>query len=128
MYYIEAQDLADSGYAPINVFDELWLIATEKAPHFPIVKIGAAWCEQVYSITFLKHSQDYYGIDIDLTSRLQSLAAERQVIIEKRLYDKVHADYQFFGNRDQFVSFKSLSGPSYESLKGIPNPVEVFRT
>ena len=70
MYYIEELDLSDSGYNALQIFDGLWHLATETGAEFPDVKIGAAWCEEVYPITFLAGSRDYYGIDIDLTARL----------------------------------------------------------
>ena len=128
MYYIEAQDLEKSGYRPLQVFDGLWQVATDTDERFPVVKIGAAWCEQVYAITFLRGSQDYYGIDVDMTARLQALAQERQVVIERRLFDKIKADYEFFGNKNDFDSVRLLSGPKHELLKGIPAKIEVFRT
>jgi class 3 adenylate cyclase len=128
LMYIEEQDLAQSGYVPLQIFDGLWQVATDTDERFPIVKIGAAWCEDAYAITFLRGSQDYYGIDVDMTARLQGVAHERQVIIERRLYEKIHADYERTGNKTDFRSFQSLVGPTRESLKGIPGEVEVFRT
>ncbi len=62
------------------------------------MKIGAASCEEAYPITFFPSNRDYYGIDIDMTARLQSLATSRDVVIDSRLRDKVVADYQRAGN------------------------------
>jgi hypothetical protein len=73
MYYIEDSDLKQSGVTPFELFHSLWLIATEdRREVFPVVKIGAVRCVQVYSLTFLKGSQDYYGLEIDLAARLQA--------------------------------------------------------
>lgn len=128
MFYIEASDLEQSGYVLLQVFDGLWQVATERDERFPVVKIGAAWCEDAYPVTFLRGSQDYYGIDVDMTARLQGLAKDREVVIERRLYDKINADYQRTGNKNDFRSFRSLHGPKREILKGVPGEVEVFRT
>jgi class 3 adenylate cyclase len=128
MFYIEALDLLQSGYIPLQVFDGLWEIATNTDPLFPVVKIGAAKCEQVYPMTFLRGNQDYYGIDIDLTARLQSLAREREVVIERQFYEAITANYLWTDNKEQFESYRALTGPTQEKLKGIPDVVEVFRT
>jgi class 3 adenylate cyclase len=128
MYYIELSDLKQSGYAPLQIFDGLWQTATETDSRFPAVKIGAARCDHIYALTFLRGSQDYYGADIDMTARLQSLARERQVVIERRLFDELAADYHRIGNQNQFGSFRSLRGPKSERLKGFPSAIEVFWT
>lgn len=126
MFYIEASDLG--GHSSLQIFDGLWQIANDSDPIFPIVKIGAARCEEVYPITFFQGNQDYYGIDIDLTARLQSEAREREVVIERRFYDEITANYREIGNQDQFVSYHTLSGPVLTELRGIQNKIEVFRT
>lgn len=128
MYYIESKDLEQSGYVPLQIFDGLYQVATETDDRFPIVKVGAAWCEDVYAISFLRGSQDYYGIDADLTARLQGLAHEGEVVIERRLYDRIKANYEHTGNKNDFPSFQSLVGPTRETVKGVPGQIEVFRT
>lgn len=128
MYYIEGPDLQQSGYTPLQIFEGLWQLATEEGPEFSDVKIGAAWCENVYPITFFPGSRDYYGIDIDLTARLQSLANNKEIVIDSRLYDKVTADFNHTGNRDDFVGVKRLNGPEKVVLKGISHEVLIYRS
>ena len=108
LFFIEASDLQRSRYTPLQVFDGLWQISRESSLDFPDVRIGATWCDQAYSITFLRGNQDYYGIDVDLTARLRALASERQVVIERRFYDRVAAEYQKSGNKEQFPSYRSF--------------------
>lgn len=127
MYFIEESDLRASGYTELQVYDGLWQMATETAPEFPEVKIGAAWCEEAYPITFLVGSRDYYGIDIDLTARLQSEARNKEVVIDSRLCERVLACYRNTGNQDNFTSVSRLRGPETVLLKGIPNPVKIHR-
>ncbi len=127
MYYIEEGDLLHSGYTSLQIYDGLWQIATESGPEFPDVKIGAVWCEDVYPITFFAGNRDYYGIDIDLTSRLQSLADSKEVVIDFRLHEKVMRDYDGAGNRDQCVSVRRLVGPEKVAPKGIPKKVLIYR-
>lgn len=127
MFYVEDGDLQRSGYVPLQLFDGLWKIATETDHIFPAVKIGAARCENAYSITFRQGNQDYYGIDIDMAARIQGEAQERQVVIERRLYDNITTNYNATGNKDNFESYRSLSGPVLRPLKGIPHEVELFR-
>ena len=127
MFYIEEMDLLASKETPLGIYDGLWQVATETDAIFPAVKIGAAWCEDVYPITFLAGSRDYYGIDIDLTSRLQSMADSKEIVIDFRLHEKVMQDYESIGNKEQFVSVRRLVGPEKATPKGIPNKVLIYR-
>lgn len=127
MYYIECQDLKSSGYSPLQIYDGLWQIATESDSNFPEVKIGAAWCEKAYPITFIQNGLDYYGIDIDLTARLQGIADSKEVVIDFRLHQKVMQHYQAAGNARQFVSVARMVGPEKVNLKGIQNKTLVYR-
>lgn len=127
MYFIEVSDLQSSGYSPLQIYDGLWQLATENGPEFPDVKIGAAWCEEVYPITFFAGNRDYYGIDIDLTARLQSLASNKEVVIDSRLQGKVISDFNQTGNQDDFVSVRRLKGPEKVAPKGIPHEVVIYR-
>lgn len=130
MYYIEESDLLKSGYSPMQIFDNLWQVANEAGPEFPEVKIGAAYCTDVYSLTFFKGHQDYYGIDIDMTARLRAAAtASRQIVINRRFHDAIRQRHTNAGNGEQFdESFLSLKGPESITLKGVPGEVEVFRS
>ena len=127
MYFIEEPDLVSSGYTPMQVYDGLWQMVTETAPEFPDVKIGAAWCEEVYPITFFAGNRDYYGIDIDLTARLQSMANSKEVVIDSRLREKIIEHYSRAGNNDQFVGVRRLEGPEEASPKGVPHTVQIYR-
>ncbi len=127
MYYIEEEEYLESGYSLLQIYDGLWKIATDNDPHFPDVKIGAAWCEEVYPITFQAGARDYYGIDIDLTARLQAIAESKEVVIDFRLHQKVLESYVSVGTQSQFVSVRRLIGPEKVSLKGIPQKVLVYR-
>jgi class 3 adenylate cyclase len=127
MYYIEETDLLASGYNALQIYDGLWQLATESDPNFPEVKIGAAWCEAVYPITFFAGNRDYYGIDIDLTSRLQKIAETREVVMDFRLHERVMMGYEASQKGDDFVSVRRLVGPERVSLKGIPQKNLIYR-
>lgn len=127
MYYIEESDLIRSGYTALQIYDDLWQIAAETGADYPEVKIGAAWCDDAYSITFLPGSRDYYGIDIDLTARIQAIAASKEVVIDARLHRRVLENYQVTGNKEQFESVPLLRGPETKELKGIPGIVTIYR-
>jgi class 3 adenylate cyclase len=127
MYYVEEPDLLESEYKLLQVYDGLWKFVTEAGPEFPDVKVGAAWCDDVYPITFLPGKLDYYGIDIDLTARLQAIAGSKEVVIDQRFHQKVIEDWTLIGNSEQFESPKRLTGPEDVALKGIPGKVTVYR-
>ena len=126
MFYVEEVDLAKR-LTPLQAYDALWQIATETGAEFPNVKIGAVWCEDVYAITFLPGSRDYYGIDIDMTARIQHEAKSREVAIDARFHDRVMHSYNAIGNQEQFESVRKLRGPEELELKGIPGKVTIYR-
>jgi class 3 adenylate cyclase len=126
MYYIESDELLLRGYSSLlPIYDGLWQIATEKAPSFPEVRIGAAWCEEVYPITFQQGTRDYYGLDIDLAARLQSTAESKEVVIDFHFYEKMLQTAKV--PPSQYISFRRLIGPEKVSLKGIPQKALIYR-
>jgi class 3 adenylate cyclase len=127
MYYIESYELLEKGYSLLQIYDGLWQIAAETGPEFPDVKIGAAWCEEVYAITSQAGARDYYGIDIDLAARLQAIADSKEAVIDFRFHEKILGNYNSIGNQSQFVSVRRLVGPEEVSLKGIPQKVLIYR-
>jgi class 3 adenylate cyclase len=127
MYYIEETDLLSVQYNALQIYDGLWQLATDPDPNFPEVKIGATWCEDVVPITFFAGSRDYYGIDVDLTSRLQSIADTREVVIDFRFHERVMIGYEESQKGDDFKSVRRLVGPEKVSLKGIPQKVLIYR-
>lgn len=127
MIYIEETDLTASGYDPLQIFDALWQIATENDPRLPTVKIGAAYCTQVYPITFLAGSRDYYGVDIDLAARLKGLAAPKSIVINDKFREKVMDGYRPIANQEQFKSVATLQGPESCAVNGIPGTVTIYR-
>lgn len=72
MYYIEDTDLSESKNNVLQIYDGLWQMATDTSPEYPEVRISAVSCEEVFPISFFPGQRDYYGIDIDLASKLQS--------------------------------------------------------
>jgi hypothetical protein len=126
MFYIEDIDL--QGYNALQLYDDLWQIATETdAVIFKDVKIVAARCEQAYAITFIRGNRDYYGIDIDRTAHLKSKAAARQVVIDSQFHAHVMDWFKTTGNKNDFKSVLRLRGPERDNFKGIPHEVAFFR-
>lgn len=130
MYYVEDRDLAALGSSPLRVFEALYQLATDRDRIYPLTKIVAAHCTSVYSMTFLRGSRDYYGIDIDRCARLRGIdpePREREVVIDSRMYEQLRAEYEQPG-MNQFDSFLQLHGPTTHEAKGIPDPIRVYRT
>ncbi|MBI5886021.1 MAG: adenylate/guanylate cyclase domain-containing protein [Deltaproteobacteria bacterium] len=127
MFFIEESDLLDSSFTPLQIYDALWQIATDKTSIFPEVKIGATYCKNVYPITFIKNNRDYYGLGIDLAARLKALAKPKQVIVDSMFYDKIMSDYNGIGNKNDFLSVRNMTGPEKQPIKGIAQDVTFYR-
>jgi hypothetical protein len=126
MYYIEDRDLEQKGMNHFQVYDALWKIATQQSHLYPDVKVSAAWCDDVYALTFIPGQQDYYGLGVDRTARLKGHVGNKQVIIDEALYRKVEADIHAEGGLHAHTSTQRLHGPNAVNLKGIPAPVTVY--
>ena len=132
MYYIEEADLTASGYSPMQIFDALYQIANETEQDYPKTKIVAAYCSSVFPMTFIPGARDYYGIDIDRAARLKGdmtpAVREGEVLIDEGFYNRIMPSYEATGNKPQFISIQNLQGPTERTLKGIAEPVRVYRT
>lgn len=131
MFYIEGVDLESSGNTVLTIFDQLIQIATNSNSAYPPSKIVAAYCTSVYPMTFLRNTRDYYGIDIDRTARIRSTPMVRELVIDSNMYDKIKVEYDRTANKQQFPLFPLLKGPltiPHEDSKGIPLPIQVYRT
>ena len=121
MYYIEDKDLAAEGYSHFQIYDALWQIAVQQSGLYPDVKISAAWCDDVYPVTFIPGQQDYYGLGIDLTARLKGYALPKEVVIDERLYQRVMQ-----GVKDKHASIQGLRCPRAVQPTGIASPVNIY--
>ena len=131
MFFIEDRDLATTGETPLQIYDGLYQVATDMSSAFPPTKIVAAYCTSVYPMTFIRGTRDYYGIDVDRAARLKSIKPrprERELVIDSEMYLRVKSHYDASGNQHQFSSFLALKGPAEHHAKGIPQPLQVYRT
>jgi hypothetical protein len=122
MYYIEDSDLAAAGYNHFQVYDNLWQIAVQQSGLYPDVKISAAWCDDVYPVTFIPGQQDYYGLGIDQTARLKGEAKPKEVVIDEQLHQRV-MQYEHALDHE---SIKKLQGPRSVQPSGIASPVNLY--
>lgn len=83
-------------------------------------KVAIHYCEEVYNITFFKGYNDYYGKDIDLTSRLISKAKENKIVISESFYQKVLQDLKNQGIAQDSEYMKYVSDKYIEDFKGVP--------
>lgn len=128
MFFIPEAGLQQMGHTPLTFFDALCMIVKEREDYRLDVKIGVVFSEQVYSIAFFPGSEDVYGKDIDLASRLQSAAKTRQIVMNPTFYQKVHAEYDKCGNKEEdFGCVRMIVGPIKEPVKGFQEPVDVFK-
>lgn len=127
MYYITDHELTSSGYSSLFIFDALSKLAQETETYFKPVRIGAARCEDVYAMTFLPNTNDYYGRDVDLTARLLDLASAREVVINEPFRESIMARYNEVGNKPQFEPVLRLQGPWPVMLKGFDSYINIYK-
>lgn len=128
MFYIEDADLESSGNTVLTIFDQLIQIATNFNSDYPATKIIAAYCEDVYPMTFLRNTQDYYGIDIDRTARMKTIEPapmKRELVIDSHMYSKIKLQ----DSSNQFLpQIQRLIGPVEHPVNGITQPIQIYRT
>ncbi len=78
-------------------------------------KAAIHYCNDPYNITY-NAANDYYGNNIDLTTRLMEKSKENEIVISERYYQKIFAEEPEF--------LKNTSDKLEENLKGISEPVE----
>lgn len=87
-------------------------------------KMAIVRCEAVYDISF-DERPDIYGNEVDLTSRLLSLATKGQILLNEEFYGKMKnqclSEQQVIALRD------SLSQPWSQPVKGFSYPVTLFK-
>src|SRR3989338_2952552 len=127
MYYITDEELSTREYSPLQIFDALAQLTKEADRLFKPIKIGAARCMDVFAMTFLSNTNDYYGRDIDLTARLLSQASESELVINEQFRDIIMTRYNETGNKEQFASVKCLQGPWPVMLKGFDSYINIYK-
>jgi hypothetical protein len=120
-------ELEMQGETPLTLFDGLINIILSDEPYFKEVKIGAVYCKEAYDITFLEGVPDIYGIDIDLTARLVSLADSQEIVMNSEFVEKIREEYDRILNKDNFPYVQKIIGPWYHKLKGFEDKVKIFK-
>ncbi len=128
MYYIPALELLETGETPLQVFNSLCMIANEPDEQlFRTVKVGIAFCESAYAITYWKGTPDIHGKDIDLVARLVNLAEPREIVMNEGFYQKLQGAYQSTGNKKAFEEVEKIKGPWPVMLKGFSQYNNVYK-
>lgn len=128
MYYISHQGLSESGQTPLQVFSALCMVANEPDESlFRSVKVGIAFCENAYAITFWKGVPDVYGKDIDLAARLVDLAAPREIVMNEGFFQRVREAHRSTGNKEDFREVDKIRGPWPVTLKGFSNYINIYK-
>jgi hypothetical protein len=119
MFFIPEKDMKEE--SALSLYAGLCSIITvvdEDKKFFSDVKIAAAFCNEAYDITFLRDVPDIYGKDIDLTSRLLSVAQGNEIIMNSEFCNRVRDCYNMIGNKQQFSEVGKIIGPWPQSFKG----------
>jgi hypothetical protein len=126
MFFIPEGQLR--GESALTLFDGLWGIVNSKDPYLQQVKVGAAYCQEAFDITFIKGAQDIYGKDIDLTARLASVAGSQEIVMNAEFYGRVRSEYDAAGNKEQFAAVPKIAGPWPQPLKGFKHNITIYKT
>ncbi len=127
MYYIPERWLRERGETALLVFSSLCMIVNEPDEHlFRGVKVGIAFCQKAYAITYWKGRPDIYGKDIDLAARLVALAEPREILMNDGFYGRVQED-QSHGSKELLEEAKKIRGPWPVMLKGFTEYINVYK-
>lgn len=126
-FYVEAADLSANDLGVLHIYDDLWRMIHTHGNGFPSIKAGAAYCESAYAVSFLNDQQAYQGSDIDMTAKLLAMAQTREIVTERRFYEKLKTacDLESTGRPWQRLG---LHGPTRLILPEIERAVEIFRS
>ena len=125
MFFIPESEL--KGETALSIFSGLCNIINSNEPYLREVKIGVAYCQQAYDITFIKDTIDIYGKDIDLTSRLLSVARRNEIIMNNEFVEQIHKKYNMIENKDQFEEVRLIVGPWPQKFKGFEKSVTIYK-
>ena len=85
-------------------------------------KIGLHLCFDVYNISFVPHTNDYYGRDIDVVCRLMKKATAGEIVLSETLYQHIVDESRAFP--EQTPALLPRCGKTVkEAFKGVPEPV-----
>jgi hypothetical protein len=91
------------------------------------IKCAICYCENVYNITFIENSNDYYGKDIDLAARIMEDSEKDTIIMNKKFFNIIKTEYESISNRENFrdiiENIKELPPQKY---KGFEEEIERF--
>lgn len=128
MFFIPESEL--KGETALSIFSALCniiKIINSNKSYLREVKIGVAYCQQAYDITFIKGTIDIYGKDIDLTSRLLSVAKSNEIIMNYEFVEQIHKKYNMIENKDQFEEVPLIVGPWPQQFKGFKKSVNIYK-
>lgn len=124
MFYIPDSNLGEENHA--TLFGEVkYALANfnNKIDDITLrLKAAIHYCHKdVYNFTFIKECNDYYGIDIDLTSRLMEKAVEKRIVLSNEFYKKVKDPTIMNGvSRVYIEDFKGISSPTEFRIYQVP--------
>lgn len=108
-----------------DIYSGLYLIKNHPDPDlFLNCKVAIHYCTEVYNITFFKGTDDYYGSDIDLTSRLMGKTIENRIVLSEKFYVKVVNDLVNLGLPLDTGCLSRVSERFLENFKGVPVSTE----
>jgi class 3 adenylate cyclase len=130
MYFIGDVELEAKGATHLTIVDALVQIARLGDTSVPETKIVAAYCTDVYPMTFLEGSRDVYGADIDRTARLKGITPAleaRHLVLDDALFTRTRDLVAANGGAVSFEWFELLHGPYALEAKGLSKPVLYHR-
>ena len=127
IFFIPQARVDETRHTALHLFADLVEIAREKDPIFRSVKIAVTYCNDVYAITFVPETSDFYGRDIDLTARLLTVAESREIIMNEAFVLRVRECYDATGNKEQFPEVNQIIGPWLQRFKGFKAYIPIYK-
>ncbi|MEI7731153.1 MAG: hypothetical protein WCO56_16370 [Verrucomicrobiota bacterium] len=125
MYYIPEPQMC--GETPLSLLAGLYGLTRHTDAILRDVRVSIGYCQDVYAVSFLLGMHDFYGKDIDLTSRLLAIAQSKEILMNEPFYQQVRMEFSHHQNFEQYPCMLEIQGPWTQTMKGFRQPLRVFK-
>ena len=111
----------------LSLFTSLCHLADEPEAVYKEIKISATFCRHAFELTFVENTNDIYGKDIDLASRLLKFADVREVVMNAAFVERVRDIYSRMDGKDCYPEVERIFGPWPQRIKGFKEQIHIYK-
>lgn len=128
MFYLPEAKLLEMGEHALSLFTSLYELAAEPDDRvYREVRLSASFCLDAFELSFETNRPDFYGKDIDLTSRLLGFAGSREIVMNEEFIKRVRGIYLLLDEKSPYREVEKIFGPWPQTIKGFTEPVPIYK-